>query len=511
MKRFITILAIVGILFSLIPACKAQKLGNEKIHPCISCEQLKDIKLPDVTITKADKLDEESSHCLILGIIGREIKFELLLPDEWNNRFIMGGGGGFAGSIMNPARSYVHKGYATAGTDTGHEGKQLEGEWALYNMERQLNFGHLAIHRTAEVSKAIIDHYYGNYPRYSYFIGCSRGGGQGMMEAQRYPDDFDGIVAGAPAFNWVGFATEFIQNTQAIYPSGLNDDPVISEEHVRILHNEILKQCDTIDGVKDGIINNPTKCNFNFNLLPKCSGDISGKDCFTKQQIRAIKTIYDGVKMKCGISYPGFPFGGENKAWGWRPWITGPSPGSRIFGYPSGQAAFGIQIYKYLILQDPDWNYLSYDFTGYEKEIKYARAYLDATSTDYTEFKDHNGKIIIWHGWSDPAVSALATIEHYKGVQENHADIKDFMRLFLLPGVLHCGNGDGPDQVEWIKPIRDWVEKNNPPNRIIAKKIIKNKEVISRPIFPYPKEAIYNGSGNPDIENNWIQNKNVGH
>jgi feruloyl esterase len=258
-----------------------------------------------------------------------------------------------------------------------------------------------------------------------------------------------------------------------------------------------------LDGVRDSILNNPTRCNFNFDALPKCEGDVPGKGCFTTGQIKAIKTIYEGVDIGNGITYPGFPFGEENKPDGWRAWITGPNAFIQKSGYPCMQAYFGIEVFKYLILQDPGWDYSKYDFKGYEKELNYASAYLDATSTDYTGFKNRKGKIIFWHGWNDPALSAYATINHYNAVKSNDPGISNYMRLFLLPGVLHCGGGDGPSQVNWIALIRDWVEKNNAPERIIAVKNSGGKEVMSRPVFPYPGESAYDGKGDPNKESSF--------
>ena len=500
MKCLIMIFAILlNILTGILNA--QSNLNTEK---CIPCEKLASLKIPDVKITEAVAITTGSSHCKISGIIGKEIKFELLLPLEWNGIYIMGGGGGFVGTVQNLAASTVNDGYATSGTDTGHDDKNSVGAgWALYNMERQLNFGHLAVHRTAEVSKAIIGSYYGSSPKYSYFTGCSRGGGQAMMEAQRYPDDFDGIVAGAPAFDWPALAAEFVQNTQAVYPSRLTE-PVINKEHIRMLQEAILKQCDMMDGVKDGILNNPTMCKFDFTSLPKCPGDVPGKDCFTTSQINAVKKIYEGVAIGNGIAYPGFPFGQENQPDGWQAWITGPYEGMQKAGYPTLQAYFGIEVFKYLIMQDPDWNYLTYDFKGHEKEIRYASAYLDATSTDYSGFKNRKGKIIFWHGWNDPALSAFATIDHYNAVRANDPETGNYMRLFLLPGVLHCGGGDGPAQVDWIALIRNWVEKNNAPERVIASKIVDGKEVMSRPIFPYPGEAVYKGKDDTNKESSFV-------
>jgi len=489
-------------LLHMLPGIlKAQ--GIPASEKCIPCEKLTELRIPDVKITEAVTVSAGSSHCKVSGFIGKEINFELLLPFEWNGIYIMGGGGGFVGIVQNVASSTVNDGYATSGTDTGHDNRSsMSANWALNNMERQLNFGHLAIHRTAGVSKAIIGSYYGYYPRFSYFIGCSRGGGQAMMEAQRYPDDFDGIVSGAPAFNWPAIAAEFVQNTQAVYPSKMTD-PVIFREHLHLLQDAVLKQCDMIDGVRDSILQNPSKCNFDFNSLTKCPGDVPGKDCFTTGQIAAIKKIYEGIDLGNGVTYPGFPVGGENEPGGWQPWITGPNADMLKSGYPSLQAYFGIEIFKYLILQDPDWNYTDYKFRGNDKEIRYASAYLDATSTDYSGFKNRKGKIIIWHGWNDPALSAFATIDHYNAVKAVDPDIKDYMRLFVLPGVLHCGGGKGPSRVDWIALIRDWVENNKAPDKIIASKTFKGNAVMTRPLFPYPDEAVYDGKSDSNKESSF--------
>jgi feruloyl esterase len=442
-------------------------------------------------------VDEGTAHCKVLGTIGAEINFELLLPQSWNNRFVMGGGGGFSGSVQNSARWTVNDGYATSGTDTGHQGNTLKADWALNNMVRQVNFGQLAVHRTAVVSKAIISSYYCSDPIYSYFMGCSRGGGQAMMEAQRYPEDFDGIVSAAPAFNWPAIGAEFIQNTQAIYPDADVNNPVITKSNLALLENLILEQCDEIDGVNDRILNDPRDCKFDFSDLPLCKGNVS-TDCFTDEQIEAIKRVYNGIANDQGEIYPGFPLGCENDPGAWLPWITGPLEDIMPLGFPSLQYAFGTEMLKYLIFNDPDWDYTSYDYVNFLEDTRYASAYLDATSTDYGGLKNKGGRMILWHGWNDPALSALATINHYEMVEKQDPNTRDYLRLYLLPGVLHCGGGPGPAEVNWLELIRDWVENGNPPERVVVSKTEEGAEVMTIPVFSYPKKATYDGKGDPN-------------
>ncbi len=435
MKNFkiLIINSILLIIFSY--TLVGQEKTDPRLNACINCEELINLRFPEVTITEARIISEKTSYCKVLGTIGKEIDFELLLPGDWNGIFFMGGGGGFVGSIANGAKWSVHTGYATSGTNTGHKGHGLKADWALDNMERQINFGHLAIHRTALVSKAIIASYYCHDPVYSYFMGCSRGGGQALMEAQRYPEDFDGIIVGAPAFGWPAFAAEFIQNIQAIYPDPDNlEEPVITKNNLAMLQAAILDQCDELDGVKDNILNDPSACDFDFTALPTCPDDVIGEDCFTIAQIKAIQTVYDGIACDQGKIYPGFPPGGENEPAGWLPWITGPNQGSMDLGFPSLQFGFGTEVFKYLIFQDPDWDYSTYDFSDFFEETSYASAYLDATSTDYSQFKKRDGKMIIYHGWNDPALSAYATIEHYQALKK-----KDPVHYRLCPVVLVAG------------------------------------------------------------------------
>ena len=256
-------------------------------------------------------------HCRVAGVIGKEIRFTLLMPDEWNHKFLMGGGGGFVGTVQNQAQSVVNAGYATVGTDTGHQGSITKADWALNNPERQENFGHLAVHRTAEVAKAIIRSYYGSNETRSYFSGCSNGGRQALMEAQRYPADFDGIVAGAPAADFTAIGAQFIKDMRAAFPdpSNLATAP-FSPEALKSIETQIVDKCDALDGVKDGLMDDPRMCKV----------DVAALTGVTDAQRAMLKAIYAETRNKDGVIYPAQPVGGEGEAAGWQAWITGLSP-----------------------------------------------------------------------------------------------------------------------------------------------------------------------------------------
>jgi feruloyl esterase len=472
----------------------------QTVKYCKPCADLKNLQLPDVTILSAEAkvLDTIQNpnepwipmviinrpFCRVLARISKEINFELLLPEEGNGRFLMSGGGGFVGSIQNSFRDKVNDGYATAGTDAGHEGG-TDAKWAYNNMERQLNFGRLAIHRTAVVSKLIMQAYYCSAPAKSYFIGCSRGGGQAMVEAQYYPEDFDGIVAGAPVIAWPAVAAKAVKESKYNYPNPKDLKPVITNDNLKLLENAVLKQCDLIDGSADSIIEDPRKCKFDFSKLPICPDGRPGSKCFTKEQLNAIKAVYNPLVLDGKEIYPGYPYGAEAESGGWDMWITGTS--AYFKNSPSLHYMFGTNIFKYLVFNTPDWDYSKYNFKNFDSQTSYASSYLDATSTDYSGFKNRNGKIIFFHGWNDPALSAYSTIEHYEGIMKSDKDAQSYARLFLLPGVLHCGGGRGCDDVDWVNVIVDWVEKSKAPDQVVASKTGNGKS-ITKNILPYPRQ-----------------------
>ena len=501
--------ATFGLLLGFVPLVLPGQV-NTNSKPCISCEQLTELRLPDVIVLRTESLMNDTIQgqiitapfCRVLGRISKEINFELLLPQQWNGRFLMSGGGGFVGSIQNNFRDRVNAGYATVGTDTGHQGDGLLADWALNNMERQINFGRLAIHLTAVVSKSIIHSYYCADPAYSYFLGCSRGGGQAMVEAQLYPQDFNGVVAGAPAFNWPAIGAKFIQINQKNYPDPKDlSRPVITNDNLKLLQDYVLRQCDNLDGLNDQIINDPRDCKFDLSNLPLCPNDQASANCFTQEQLAAIKVVYGPLVSEQKTIYPGFPFGSENERGSWDVWISGTSPD--LAKAPSLHYMFGTNMFKYLVFNNPAWDYHKYDFKTFFEDTRYASAYLDATQTDYSEFKKGKGKMILYHGWNDPALSAFATIQHYEEALQKDKEIQAYIRLFLLPGVLHCGGGTGPYNIDWVKLIQDWVENGKAPEHVILSKMEKGKVVMTRPVYPFPKVTIYNGKGEANLEKNF--------
>ena len=473
-------------------------------------------QLPDVTITSVTQDTKGAPHCKVAGVIGPEIRFELLLPEKWNGKFVMGGGGGFVGSVVNVALSYgvLQSGYATVGTDTGHQGHPLEASWALNNMERIVNFGHHAVHRTAVTAKALIKAYYQEDIARNYFVGCSRGGGQALMEAQRYPDDFDGIVAGAPAYDWtMGLAAGTIQIMQAMYPDPDNlQQAVIGPKEQQLIESAYLEKCDALDGIEDGILNDPRDFQFDLTTL-LCKGEKTDS-CLSKAQLAAVKTVYDGPKDIQGNKlFYGFPFGGETSTGGWPRWLTGGlkfqsdvnefQGGVDVGDYPAPVVpavhyGFGNSIMKNMIYHDPDWSYAGYTFDTFREDAKLAAGTLNATNPDLSAFRKRGGKLLMFTGWSDAAITAYGTIGYYEDALVHDETAANDVRLFMMPGVEHCFGGPGPSWANFLTEIDRWVETGKAPHQITAYFVDEKMQPDgSRLLCAHPQAAKYDGKGNP--------------
>ena len=486
----------------------AQPAAVPRAKPVMACDAVASLALPDGKVTSATEVGSDPTrgihapHCKVGGVIGTEIHFEVLLPDAWNFSFLMGGGGGFVEGVANDQASSVDDGYASAGTDTGHQSSGLQASWALNNHERQINYGHLGIHRTAVTARAIITAYYGTAPRHSYFAGCSNGGRQALMEAQRYPDDFDGIVAGAPAYDFTNIAAAFLKNIRAAFPTP--DTQLVRPTTLALVAKAGLDACDAADGVTDGLIADPASCRVPLDRIKTCGPDVAA-DCITAGERDAIAKIYGPVGSPSGEIYPGQPPGAEADKGGWNVWITGGAPGFKsATGVPSLQFGFSTEYFKYFVYNDPSWDYTKYDMGRAMPDSVEAGKILNADSVDLSAFKTHGGKLIIWHGWADPALNAESTIKYYRRLLDRDPHAPDYARLFLMPGVLHCGGGPGPDRADWIGALTDWTEREKPPTRVIARKLGADQTPVrTRPLCAYPERAVFNGTGNPDDEHSF--------
>jgi len=480
------------------------------------CAALGALRLPDVSIASAaavsptdDKSRVKVPHCKVTGIIGTEIRFEVLLPDTWNRRFAMGGGGGFVGSVENQVVDVVNRGYATAGTDTGHRADGLQAGWALNHLERQVNYGYLGVHRTAEVAKAIVREYYGADSAFAYFMGCSNGGRQGLMEAQRFPADFDGIVAGAPAYDFTRIAASFVTHAKATFPQPANlKTSTVSPADLALVEAAVLDSCDAADGVKDAVIDQPAACGFSLDRIKACPNEIAAPDCLTSTSRAALARIYAPIVGPSGEIYPGQPVGGEADPRGWRSWITGvdsrllAGTGGRV---PSLRHGFGTEFFKYFVYGDAAWDYTRFDIATWASDTKVIATVLNADSADLSAFKKRKGKLLLWHGWADAALNAHSTINYYQRVTAADPQTSDYARLFLMPGVQHCAAGTGPDSVEWIDAIAAWTEKGTAPDRVIAtKRDQAGTPTRTRPLCPHPQRAVYGGAGSTDDAANFV-------
>jgi feruloyl esterase len=523
-------------LFGDIRTMKLALLAIAATVPMLAatCEGLASLKLPATAIATAESrpagdfapptgatLHNLPAFCRVAGRItpssDSDIRFEVWLPASgWNNKFQGIGNGGFAGMIGYAGLAdAVSHGYAAASTDTGHqEAVGSNAGWALQHPEKVVDFGYRAIHETAARAKAIIGAFYGDGPERSYFNSCSNGGRQALMEAQRYPADYDGILAGAPANYWTHLQANGAMNMKATLASPAS---YISAAKLPAIESAALAQCDALDGVKDGVIENPQACRFNPSVL-LCKGAESDS-CLTAPQLAAIKQIYGGLRNAKGASlFPGYSPGGEAEPGGWAAWITGAAPEkAQMF-------AFVTQFFPNMVYGQPEWSYQSFDpdRDTMAADSKVAQM-LNATEADLTGLSQHGGKLIVYHGWSDPAIPATNSIDYYQSVVSKMGSGKAdaLVRLYMVPGMEHCGGGAGPnsfgqtagvhsDQPGGIEAaLETWVEQGTAPDRIIATKYVtgtdpKSGVARTRPLCPYPQTAHWKGSGSTDDAANFV-------
>ncbi len=471
-----------------------------------TCDGLAGLKLPDTTITKAESVGAGEftaanlppaqqvpfkrlpEFCRVAAQIkptsDSDIKIEVWLPAErWNGKFMGVGNGGWSGAIVYGSLAMaLNHGYATASTNTGHDG--ADATFALGHPEKLADFGYRAVHEMTVKGKAIAEAFYSKGPERSYWNGCSSGGKQGLKEAQKFPLDYDGIVAGAPANYW----THLMAGD--LWPGIVTSkDPAafLAPAKLLVLHQAALDACDNLDGVKDGLIEDPTRCHFDPGAL-LCKGEENGS-CLTAPQVAAARKIYDGAKNpRTGKSvFPGMTRGSE-LVW---PALAGPKP----FGIP-------VSHFQYVVFKDPKWDYLTLDF---DKDVTLAdkldNGLLNATDPNLKAFFAHGGKLLMFHGWNDQLISPLNSVNYYNSVVKamgGLAKINDSYRLFMAPGMNHCSGGDGPSRIDVFTTIDDWVAQGKAPDQMVAEHLTGIKVDRSRPLCPYPQVAKYKETGSID-------------
>lgn len=438
-----------------------------------------------------------------------DIEIEVWMPaGSWNGKFRGQGNGGFAGEIdFRAMGAALGQGYATAGTNTGHSGGGTDASWALGHPERVTDFGYRGIHSMTQIAKTAIKGFYGSHPQHSYFGSCSNGGRQALMEAQRFPEDYDGILAGAPANFWTHLLTKAVADAQA---TTLDPASYISSGKLPAIARAVNAACDAQDGVTDGVVNDPRRCHFDPASLLCREGDSDA--CLTAPQVTALKKLYGGPHDSRGREiFPGYVPGAEEGDGGWGPWITGSAPGKSLL------FAFGTGYFANMVYERADWDYRAANIEQALKAAEEKTAHqLDATDANLTAFQARGGKLILYHGWNDPAISALNTIGYYDSVASRlgRQETDAFVRLYMVPGMQHCGDGPGPNSFgqfgaassneprrNVLMALEQWVEKGNAPSAIVATKYVNDDSAkgvqTTRLLCPYPQVAKYKGQGDP--------------
>jgi feruloyl esterase len=472
-----------------------------------------------VTIRSATVSAGPSPYCGVKGEIAPHIGFEVRLPASgWTQRYLQLGCGGLCGFIsIRPLERASDCAPVTSGdvalssTDMGHAGAVMGGQWGAEPQARA-DFGYRGVHLTALASKALIAKFYGQAPRYSYFSGCSDGGREALMEVQRFPGDFDGVAAGAPAMNFQ-IQNTFYHGWMALSNQGADGKAILTTAKLPALHRAAVEACDALDGLKDGQITDPRLCHFDPAAAQCKPGRPASNDCLTAEEVAVARKLYEGPHDAAGHRFTiGGPQVGSELSWG----------GVFVPPTPTGQGMSpmaALSTIKYLAFpQNPPESFVLTDFrfdVATFDRLAALHTLYDATDTDLAAFEKHGGKLILWHGWSDPHISPINTIAYYEGVEKvlGHEQTRSFARLFLFPGLYHCFGGDGPAEFDVLTPLMTWVEGGQAPEQIVAGRPVGGEPAgplgapasagpqrfeRTRPVFAYPQVARYVGHGSID-------------
>ena len=514
------------------------------IQPVAGCESLAkaDLKAAarsDVTISKAGlRTTPVGDFCQILGVIAPAIRFEVDLPAKgWTQRYLQTGCGGLCGNLDvrinngGDCLPALRGELAVASDDMGHQGGNADfGE----DPQKRIDFAYRGNHVTALVAKALIKAYYGRTPHYSYFSGCSDGGREALMEAQRFPDDFDGIAAGAPAMNFQ-VQNSFYHAWMADSNTGPDGKIILIASRLPILHRAVVAACDELDGLKDGLLSDPRLCHFDPGAI-QCAPGAPTDNCLTPAEVAVARKFYAGPVDPSGAHFTiGGPQYGSELAWA-GVYVTR-TPDDHTFSENISSGSSHYVIFPQVSAADGDIAHFAFTRENF-KRLDDLHPLYDATNTDLSAFRKHGGRLILYHGWSDQHISPINTIAYFRGVQKQlgQSVTASFVRLFLLPGMYHCAGGDGFSQFDNLSPLMAWVEEGKAPDRIIAGQVpepnisapapapsaggpappprapregtpfatAKLPAQSERPIFPYPMQAHYVGSGDVNDPANYV-------
>jgi hypothetical protein len=482
--------------------------SKSDIEPHKTCEAIGNFKSKDIAMITAATMPADPSapaHCRVTGLLSPEIAFEVSMPAKWNGRFYMIGNGGLAGEAMDdPGRvaqrnEALKLGFAFAQTNTGHDArKEPSGTFVLNNPQKAIDYAWRAVHLTAITTKDITRDYYGKSVSHAYWNSCSNGGRQGLLEAQRFPDDFDGIVANAPWVDQTGFTIGAMWNEKA-----LSEAPVTPAK-LAMVGRKVMDKCDAIDGLKDGLIDDPRKCSFDpARDVPACTAGSDGADCLTAAQAAAIAKVYSGPMSNGKRFFPGYMPGSEavmagrgGDGSGWLNLIVSTQPAAKPADFNLAEGTMRFLVFKPPM---PDYDYKTFDFDRDTHLLDDWSKQADAKNPDLSKFHKRGGKLIMTYGWADSILQPLMGVNYYEqATAKNGSDTAGFFRLFMVPGMAHCGGGVGPDRNDAVTAVVDWVEKQTAPNSIVASRVVNNQVVRTRPLCPYPQVARYSGQGSID-------------
>jgi len=475
-----------------------------------SCAGMNAYQGKDIVEIRAEEIPAAGltpQYCRISGTIAPEVAFEISLPAKWNGRYYMIGNGGHAGESLTDAGRIAQRdaalriGFAFGQTNTGHySSKEPGGTFVLSNPQKAIDYAYRAVHVTAAMAKDMASGFYARKVQRSYWNSCSNGGRQGLLEAQRYPQDFDGVIANAPWVDQTGFTMGAIWNQQA-----LDSAAPLTAGKLALVAEHVLARCDGIDGVKDGVIDDPRKCPIDVRRdVPLCPANTDLPSCLTGAQADAVTRIHRGPSANGKPLFPGFMPGSEAVVTGasgtaqsaWMGTLVPAQPGAKSSVF---NLAEGTMRYLAFTPPQPGYDTASFDFVRDPPLLDAWGAKANATSTDLAAFRKRGGKLLMTYGWADQILQPLMGVNYYEQLQARYGKgTDDFARLFMVPGMTHCAGGNGTDTFDPVTAIVNWVERGKAPATIPASRVVSGKVVRTRPLCPYPQVARYKGKGSTD-------------